>query len=84
MGYKVIFVIAIAMTCEMTMWTVLCKCYAPIFSEIAFAITVCERALKDGHTELKFYCSHNSLTVFWCIVVYSYHFVDNNHHCFPQ
>ena len=36
------------MTCEIAMWIVLYKCYASIFSEIAFviAIAVCERALR--------------------------------------
>ena len=46
MGYKAIFAIVIAMTCEIAIWIVQCKWYEPIFSEIAFtiSITVCERA----------------------------------------
>ena len=45
MGFKAIFAFAIMMTCDIAMWIVLCKCYVPIFSKIAFeiAIAVCER-----------------------------------------
>ena len=47
-GYKAIFVIVIVMICQIAMWIGPCKCYAPIFSEIVFAITiaVCQRALN--------------------------------------
>ena len=33
MGYKATFVVAIMMTCEIAMWIVLCKFYAPILAK---------------------------------------------------